>query len=123
MQNVFLVEDSPLVRSRLASMIGALPGTRVVGEAAGAEQAISDILEAQPDVVLLDLSLEQGSGFDVLDALHRQAPGIAVYMLSNCAAEPYRRHAERLGARDFFDKFTELERLRATLGGKTPCKP
>lgn len=121
MQNVFLVDDSPLVRQRLASMIGALPGTRVVGEAAGAEQAIDGILAAQPDVVLLDLSLEQGSGFDVLDAVHRQAPDIAVYMLSNFAAEPYRRHAERLGASGFFDKSTELERLRAVLRGDRTC--
>jgi hypothetical protein len=43
-------------------------------------------------------------------------------MLSNFAAEPYRRHAERLGARGFFDKSTDLERLRSTLMGETICQ-
>jgi DNA-binding NarL/FixJ family response regulator len=122
MQKVFLVDDSPLVRKRIAQMVEALPQLRVVGEAAGVPEAISGILAAKPDLVLLDLSLENGSGFDVLSAVHPREPGIAFYMLSNFAAEPYRRHAERLGARGFFDKSTDLERLRSTLMGETICQ-
>jgi DNA-binding NarL/FixJ family response regulator len=122
MQKVFLVDDSPLVRKRIAQMVEALPQLRVVGEAAGVPEAISGILAAKPDLVLLDLSLENGSGFDVLSAVHPREPGIAFYMLSNFAAEPYRRHAERLGARGFFDKSTDLERLRSTLMGETTCQ-
>jgi DNA-binding NarL/FixJ family response regulator len=75
-------------------------------------------------VVLLDLSLDHGgSGFEVLSAIRAQDPAIAFYVLSNFASEPYRRHAERLGALAFFDKSTDLERLRATLKGQTPCQP
>ena len=122
MQKVFLVDDSPLVRKRIAQMVEALPQLRLVGEAAGVPEAISGILSARPDLVLLDLSLENGSGFDVLSAVHRREPGIAFYMLSNFASEPYRRHAERLGARGFFDKSTDLERLRSTLMGETTCQ-
>ena len=69
-------------------------------------------------MVVLDLKLAEGSGFDVLRALHRAAPGIDVYMLTNFASEPYRRLAERLGARDFFDKTTEFERVRDTIVGR-----
>ena len=58
MQKVFLVDDSPLVRKRIAQMVEALPQLRVVGEAAGVPEAISGILAAKPDLVLLDLSLE-----------------------------------------------------------------
>jgi len=122
MQKVFLVDDSPLVRERIAKMVEALPQLRLVGEAAGVPEAISGILAAKPDLVLLDLSLENGSGFDVLSAVHRREPGIAFYMLSNFASEPYRRHAERLGARGFFDKSTDLERLRSILIGETTCQ-
>ncbi|HEX6318995.1 MAG TPA: response regulator transcription factor [Burkholderiales bacterium] len=122
MQKVFLVDDSPLVRERIAQMVEALPQLRLVGQAAGVPEAISGILAARPDLVLLDLSLENGSGFDVLSAVHRREPGIAFYMLSNFASEPYRRHAERLGARGFFDKSTDLERLRSTLMGETTCQ-
>jgi len=122
MQKVFLVDDSPLVRERIAKMVEALPQLRLVGEAAGVPEAIRGILAAKPDLVLLDLSLENGSGFDVLSAVHRREPGIAFYMLSNFASEPYRRHAERLGARGFFDKSTDLERLRSILIGETTCQ-
>jgi DNA-binding NarL/FixJ family response regulator len=115
MQKVFVVEDSPLLRQRLVQMLNALPETVVSGEAASAAEAIAAILKDRPDVVLLDLCLAHSSGSDVLNAVHGREPGIDVYMLSNFASEPYRRHAARLGARGFFDKSTEFERVRDVL--------
>jgi DNA-binding NarL/FixJ family response regulator len=109
---IFLVEDSPEVRARLADLLGALPGAHVAGEADRADTAIREILERRPDVVLLDLNLAEGSGFDVLRAVCRVAPEIDFYMLSNFAADPYRNLAARLGARGFFDKSKEIERVR-----------
>jgi DNA-binding NarL/FixJ family response regulator len=109
---IFIVEDSPLVRARLVDILDAVPGAKVVGEATRADAAIRDILATRPDVVVLDLNLAEGSGFDVLRAVHHQAPEIDFYMLSNFAADPYRQLAERLGARDFFDKSKEFERVR-----------
>ena len=109
---VFLVEDSAHVAQRIEEMLVAIEGVRTVGSAARADHAIRDILDLRPDAVLCDISLAQGTGFDVLRALREQAPGVEVYMLSNFATEPYRRLAARLGARDFFDKSTELVRLR-----------
>ena len=113
---IFLVEDSPPVRARLAEMLGSIPGATLVGEAESAEAAIRGILEARPDVVVLDLGLAGGtSGFEVLRAVCREAPEIDIYMLSNFAAFPYRQLAERLGARDFFDKTRDFERVRDIL--------
>ena len=113
---IFLVEDSPLLRTRLAEMFGAIPGAAVVGEAERADAAIREILALRPDVVVLDLSLAGGtSGFEVLRAVCREAPEIDFYMLSNFVAEPYRELAERLGARDFFDKSSDLERVRRVI--------
>lgn len=117
-QDIFIVEDSALVRERLLELLGDVPETRVVGVAAGADEAIRDILAGRPDVVLLDLRLAQGSGFDVLRAVHELAPEIDVYMLSSFATEPYRRLAARLGARDFFDKSNEFERVRDTIAAR-----
>jgi len=112
MQSVFLVEDSASIRERLVRLLESVPGAQVVGQAGEADEAIAAILAARPDVVLLDVQLEQSSGFDVLRAVHSLEPRIAFYMLSNFATEPYRRHAERLGARGFFDKSTDFDRLR-----------
>ena len=109
---VFIVEDSSLIRAKLVDLLASVPGARVVGEASGAQSAISDILSSRPDVVLLDIHLAEGSGFDVLRAVCPQAPQIDFYMLSNFAAYPYRQLAERLGAREFFDKSKEFGRVR-----------
>jgi DNA-binding NarL/FixJ family response regulator len=116
--HVFLVEDSAQVVQRLEEMLGAIEGVRTVGSAARADDAIRSVLTLHPDAVLCDVSLAQGTGFDVLRALHAHAPEVEVYMLSNFATEPYRRIAARLGARDFFDKSTELERMRDTVAAR-----
>ncbi|MDH3319271.1 MAG: response regulator transcription factor [Betaproteobacteria bacterium] len=111
-QTIYLVEDSPLVRERLLEMLDAVPGARVVGMAARADEATQDILAEQPDIVVLDIRLAQGSGFDVLRAVHERAPQIDVYMLSSFDSDPYRRLALQLGARDFFDKALDFGRVR-----------
>ena len=112
---VFLVEDSAAIRERVAALFEATPNVELVGHAADADGAIRDILAGSPDVVLLDISLAAGSGFDVLRAVRPQAPEIDFYMLSNFAADPYRQLAGRLGARGFFDKSREFERVREVI--------
>jgi DNA-binding NarL/FixJ family response regulator len=109
---IYLVEDSPAILERLEAMLASVEGACTVGRASGASEAIEGILAEHPDVVVLDLKLADGSGFDVLRAVRGAAPGIDVYMLTNFASEPYRRLAERLGARELFDKTTEFERVR-----------
>lgn len=119
---VFLVEDSALVVRLLEEFLASIEGVRTVGSAARADDAIRDILDLRPDAVLCDISLAQGTGFDVLRALRERAPGVEVYMLTNFATEPYRRLAARLGARDFFDKSTELVRLRDAVAERARCQ-
>jgi DNA-binding NarL/FixJ family response regulator len=112
---LFVVEDSALLRSRIEAMLGSIPGCCAVGHAARADEAIDGILATGPDAVLLDIQLEQGSGFDVLRALRERGIRVETYVLTNYADSPYRRVAERLGASGFFDKSTEFDRLHAAL--------
>ena len=109
---VFLVEDSAMLRQRLLAILASIPGAVSCGHAAGATEAISAIEAAKPDAVVLDIQLENGSGFDVLRAV---GASTAVYVLTNFANDAYRRKAESLGARGFFDKSTEVDRLRQAL--------
>ena len=120
MTSVFIVDDSLLIRDRLRALLDGLPGVRAVGEAGGADAAIAAILEARPQVVLLDLHLSQGSGFDVLRAVRDAAPEVDVYMLSSYSAYPYRELAERLGARGYFDKAREFDRVGEILAARAP---
>jgi len=108
---VFLVEDSALIRDRLEAML-ALAGAATAGHANTVAGAIPAILAARPDLVILDIQLADGTGFDVLRAVREQAPEIDVYLFSNFASYPYRQLAERLGARGFFDKSREFDSMR-----------
>ena len=108
---VFVVEDSAPIRQRLEAMI-AQAGAAPAGHATGVAAAIQAILEMRPELVILDVQLADGAGFDVLRAVRNQAPDIDVYLLSNFAAYPYRQLAERLGAKGFFDKSREFDLMR-----------
>lgn len=112
---VFVVEDAPLLRERLEALIASIPGLSVAGHASGAAAAVRDILAARPDVVVLDIHLAEGNGFDVLRGLRAAAFMPLIYVLTNYPLEGYRKTAERLGARGFFDKSNEIDRLRDAL--------
>ena len=112
---IFLVENSPHILKRLSEVLSALPGIVLVGQAAGAKQAIDEILKLRPQVVLLDVELDQGTGFDVLVALRDNAPEIDAYVLTSFVIEALRGLAGKLGAKGFFDKIKDLHILRDLL--------
>jgi DNA-binding NarL/FixJ family response regulator len=116
---IFLVDDSAPVRERIEAMLASIPCLQVIGQAADADAAVRGILDGQPDIVVLDLKLGEASGFDVLRALREAGSRAEVYMLSNFATPAYRRRAEQLGARGFFDKSTEFENLRAVIAARS----
>jgi DNA-binding NarL/FixJ family response regulator len=120
---IFLVEDPLLARGRLGALLGKIPGARIVGEAANATDAIRGILTLRPDLVLLDVHLADGSGFDVLHAVHVSAPQIELCMLSDFAAAQYRQLAVRLGARELFDRGREIERVRDLVARRVGASP
>ena len=109
------MEDSALLRERLETMLSGIPGMRTVGHASGAQEAVSGILAARPDAVVLDIHLAEGNGFDVLRGLRAAAFAPAIYVLTNYPLDGYREVAERLGARGFFDKSNEIALLRDAL--------
>jgi len=117
MNKVFLVEDSPLVLERLKDLLAG--AADVVGAASTVDEAVAGILESQPDMVFVDLNLAGGSGFDVLRSLQPRLPEVDFYMLSNFASFPYRQLAERLGAKDYFDKSKDFERVRELVAQRT----
>jgi DNA-binding NarL/FixJ family response regulator len=106
---IYLVEDSPLIQKILVSAITEA-GAELSGCAADAETAISDVFVLQPDVILIDIRLAKGTGFDVLRALkdHNLAPGASKVVLTNYAYAEYQALATRLGADRFFDKSLEM---------------
>jgi DNA-binding NarL/FixJ family response regulator len=115
---VFLVEDAPLLRERLEALIASIPGASVVGHASGAQEALSAILAGRPDVVVLDIHLSEGNGFDVMRGLRAAAFSTEIHVLTNYPLDGYRKTAERLGAHGFFDKTNEIPQLRDALAAR-----
>ena len=115
---VFLVEDSAEIRERLTALLAPVAGLSLTGFADRADTAVTQILAQRPDAVLLDLNLASGSGIDVLVELQAQAPEIDVFVLTNFANAQYRRRCTELGARGFFDKSREFEKLRDAIAAR-----
>jgi DNA-binding NarL/FixJ family response regulator len=115
--NVFIVEDSESIRERLARMLGDMEGVRVVGEAETPGEALEGILRTRPDSVLLDLHLLGGSGLDVLRRAHPQTPGTVFIVLTNHPDAQYRRACMAAGADYFFDKSSEIAKVREVIAG------
>src|ERR1700722_14614992 len=80
--SVFLVDDHPLVREWLTNLINQLADMRACGEAACSQEAIEGVERVKPDVAIVDLSLKEGSGLDLVKGIKAQFPGTAVIVLS-----------------------------------------
>ena len=115
--NLFIVEDSIPVRERLVRTIADLPGLDIVGTAEDVGAAIDGLTNAAPDALILDLQLPSGSGLQVLRAVRERMPRVRVIVMTNFAAEPYRKAAMAAGAEVFLDKSAEFGRVRDILTG------
>ena len=114
---VYLVEDSTIIVGLLRDLLAVDPAIEVVGESTSAKTAIAGITAMVPDVAVIDIALEDSSGFDVLRALSKLGTSVptTLIVLSNFATERYRAEAARLGADYFFDKNGEILDLLKTL--------
>jgi DNA-binding NarL/FixJ family response regulator len=107
---VFLVDDSALIRERVAAMLAACE-MDIVGAAQTPEASIDGILASHPDVVVLDVQLDGGTGLQVLRAVRQAEPDIAFVVFSNNAGPAYRKRYLGEGAERFLDKTTEFDQL------------
>jgi DNA-binding NarL/FixJ family response regulator len=115
--NLFIVEDSIPVRDRIVRTIEDLPGLDIVGTAEDVAAAIQGLESNAPDALILDLQLPSGSGLQVLRAVRQALPKMRVIVMTNFAAEPYRKAAIAAGAEVFLDKSAEFDRVRDILAG------
>lgn len=113
--NVFIVEDSKLIRGHLETMLSEIPGIAFSGHAVDESEAIERIKALLPDVVILDIRLQSGSGFNVLKYVKEHLAAIKVMVLTNHADEYYITRCMNAGADYFFDKSFQFMLVRAAL--------
>ncbi|MBA4328091.1 MAG: DNA-binding response regulator [Polaromonas sp.] len=117
---VFHADDSPLIRERVAGLLDSSM-MAIVGHAETPQYAIEGILAMHPDVVVLDVQLEGGSGLQVLRAVRNSAPDIAFVIFSNHSDPAYRKRYLGEGAQAFLDKSTEFDQLARAVSQASPC--
>ncbi len=115
MLSVVLVEDSPVVRERLAEMLDGEPDVQVIGQYEDAESAIDGIRVGRPHVVLLDIKLSGSNGMQVMKFVAEELPDVKVIVLTNYAEPQYRVRFLAAGALEVLDKSNEFARVPAML--------
>ena len=121
-KRVFLVDDHPLVREWLTNLINQQPDLTVCGEAESAPQAIGAIAATKPDVVIVDISLKDSSGIELIKDLKQSHPDCKVLVLSMHDESHYAARALRAGARGYVMKRETtrkvIDAIRRILEGK-----
>ncbi|WP_432950592.1 response regulator [Kribbella sp. CA-253562] len=101
---VVLVDDDPLVRAGLKSMLGGAAELEIVGDAADGQAAIDTVGELRPDVVLMDITMPVMDGLTATEAVRRLPDAPEVVMLTTFGSEQHLLQALRAGAAGFLLK-------------------
>jgi DNA-binding NarL/FixJ family response regulator len=102
--SILLVEDHPAFANALLSILNRNGNMNVVAVATTAEQALEQLPELKVDLVLVDVSLPQMSGINLVAALHEKYPDLPCVMLSGHISSQYARRALEAGARGYLLK-------------------
>jgi DNA-binding NarL/FixJ family response regulator len=114
--NVFIADDSAVVRERLVDLVAQLEGIRVVGQADDVPTAEDGILTTKPDVAIVDIRMPGGSGIDVVRRVRKAAATKPTFIVhSNYAYDQFRKACADAGADFFFEKGTETHRVSDAL--------
>jgi DNA-binding NarL/FixJ family response regulator len=122
-RKVLIVDDHPIVRQGLRSMIDAERDLKIIGEVATEREARAAIRALEPDVVVVDLSLEQGDGINLVRDVHAHHPDVAQLVLSMHDESIYAERLLAVGASGYLMKKAAADQLitalRCVLAGET----
>lgn len=119
---ILIVDDHPVVRAGLSASLSRDPSFSICGEAKNVAEALSAAKSAQPDLVLVDLDLEDGNGLDLIRSIREAVPAVRVLVLSMHDENLYAERALRAGAAGYVMKHQPAELLissiRAVMDGR-----
>jgi DNA-binding NarL/FixJ family response regulator len=108
---VLIAEDQHLLRSGLCRMVSELCDYVIVGEACDGLEAYRLAIATLPDLILMDLSMPGGSGFEAIAAIKRRAPRIRIIVLTVHRSEEHVRESFGAGADGYVIKDASFEDL------------
>ena len=115
MIRVLVVDDHAVVRAGLKQIISEVPDIVVAGEASNGQEALERALKEDYDQVLLDITLPQRDGIDVIKELRAQKPELRILVLSIHPEEQYALRVLKMGAAGYLTKESAPEELIAAI--------
>lgn len=112
---VVVADDQAIIRYGLVTVLGLLPDVEVVGAAADGAEAVALAVSERPDVVLMDLRMPVLDGVGATERITRDAPGVAVLVLTTFADDESILTALRAGARGYLTKDAGRAELAAAV--------
>jgi two-component system, NarL family, invasion response regulator UvrY len=116
MTRILLVDDHPIVRQGIKQVLAGAFQPALVGEAANAEEGLSEVRNTAWDVLVLDLTLPGVSGLDLLKDLRRERPSLPVLVLSMHPPDQFARRAMNAGAAGYLTKDSAPTELVKAVG-------
>jgi DNA-binding NarL/FixJ family response regulator len=107
--NILVVDDVEMVRQRIAEIINELEFIGDITHAGNFEEGLQKLELVKPDLVLLDISLPDRNGIELLRHISRKYVGTKVIVISNHANEYYKNLCSSLGALYFVDKSKDYD--------------
>jgi DNA-binding NarL/FixJ family response regulator len=108
---IAIAEDHTILREALAGMLNRQPDFAVEAKARNGREAIEAVREKQPDVLILDLSMPEGNGFDVLRAMNQQGAPVPTVVLTGSENKADYAQVVKLGVRGLVMKSEGIEKL------------
>jgi DNA-binding NarL/FixJ family response regulator len=126
-KRIFLVDDHPMMRDGMRMLIDSEPGLMCCGGAKSAEEALQEIPQCSPDLVITDITLPNRSGLDLIKDLAVMYPDLPVFVYSMHDEMFYAERALRAGARGYLMKEAGsekmLEAIHRLLTGQVAVSP
>ena len=108
---ILVVDDHPIVRRGIRQVIAAEPSLTICGEAESSSQALQMATSLKPDLALVDLSLAEGMGFELIRSLRETAPDVRILVLSVHDEALFAERVLRAGAQGYIMKVEAVDSL------------
>jgi DNA-binding NarL/FixJ family response regulator len=112
---VLLIDDHPLVRKGMVDLINGESDLKVVADVGTVAEAVDAVGKHQPQIVVCDLSLRDGSGLDLIRQLHQTYPSIPILVLSMHDESLYAERVLRHGASGYIMKHEATDQVLAAI--------
>jgi len=112
---ILIVDDHPMMRAGLAAQISDEPHLEVCGQAQGVDDALDVVATTRPDLAIIDISLKEGNGIDLVKEIRARFPSVKMLILSAYQESLYAERALRAGAMGYLNKQETGEKIFAAI--------